>query len=407
MLVVGLIISSLVTRVRQHAELAREREQRMAALYRMSRELSLAAGAAEVVGIAEEKISELLGAEVWVLLPGPDGGLAQGPGVTSAFPLSARERGVAEWVLKHGKKAGEGTATLPGSGALYLPLVGSQGSVGVLGIFAPTGARGWSPEQTHLMDALASQMALVLERVALARSAQQAELASETEKLRNIVLSSVSHDLRTPLAAIAGAASSLIEDDAVLDAETRRDLLQSIWDESERLNRLVGNLLSISRIDAGGLTPRRDWHPIEEVIGSTLRYLEKRLRGRRVDVDLSPDLPLVDIDDVMIEQVLVNLIDNALKYAPGGQPIEVEAKAEGGEVIVTVADRGPGIPEGQEEAIFDRFHRAAPDRPQGGVGLGLTICRGIVEAHGGRIAARNREGGGAVVRFSLPAGEMP
>jgi two-component system sensor histidine kinase KdpD len=407
MLAMGLLISSLVTRVRQHAELSREREERMAALYRMSRELSLAADVTEVVRIAEEKIGELLGTEVWILLPGEDGRLAPGPGVTSAFPLSERERGVAEWVMKHGKLAGEGTATLPGAGALYLPLIGSKGTVGVLGIFAPPGGSGWSADQMHLMEALASQMALVLERVALARDAQRAELASETEKLRNTVLSSVSHDLRTPLAAIAGAASSLLEDEAALDGTTRRDLLQSIWDESERLNRLVGNLLSISRLDAGELALRREWHPIEEIVGSALAYLERRLRGRRVELHVSSDVPLVYIDDVTTEQVLVNLLDNVLKYAPGDTPIEIRVEAAGGKVVVSVADRGPGIPEGQEEAIFHRFHRAAPGRPEGGFGLGLTICRGIVEAHGGRIWARNGDGGGAIVSFSLPASEKP
>lgn len=407
MLIVGLLISSLVVRVRQHAEMAREREQRVATLYRMSRELSLADGESQVVRIAEETIAELLGAEVWVLLPGPDGRLAQGTGVTSAFPLSQRELGVAEWVFKHGKMAGEGTSTLPGSGALYLPLIGSRGGVGVLGIFAPSGQESWTAEQRHLMEALASQMALVLERVALARDAQTAELASETEKLRNTVLSSLSHDLRTPLAVIAGASSSLLHDEAALDPATRRDLLESVWDESDRLNRLVGNLLSISRMEAGGLTPRRDWYPLEEVIGSTLRYLEKRLHGRRVEVRFPRELPLVHIDDVMIEQVLVNLVDNALRYAPGDSPIEIAADVSNGEVIVRVSDQGPGIPEGQEERIFDRFHRAGSDGVQGGIGLGLTICRGIIRAHGGRIWASNRERGGALIAFSLPAGEVP
>jgi two-component system sensor histidine kinase KdpD len=407
MLIVGLLISSLVVRVRQHAELSRERELRTATLYRMSRELSLADGESEIVRIAEEAMAELLGAEVWVLLPGPDGRLVQGTGVTSAFPLSERELSVAEWVFKHGKRAGEGTSTLPGSNALYMPLVGSQGGVGVLGIFASSGRAEWTAEQMHLIEALASQMALVLERVALGRNARAAELASETEKLRNTVLSSLSHDLRTPLAVIAGATSSLLHDEDALDSATRHDLLESVWDESDRLNRLVGNLLSISRMEAGGLTPRRDWYPLEEVIGSTLRYLERRLHGRRVEVHFPRELPLVHIDDVMIEQVLVNLVDNALRYAPGDTPIEIAADVSNAEVIVRVSDQGPGIPEGREEMIFERFHRAGSDRVPGGIGLGLTICRGIIAAHGGRIWASNRERGGAVIAFSLPAGEVP
>lgn len=409
MLGIGLLISSLVSRIRQHADLSRERELHTATLYRASREFGQAVEVEEMVRIAEGKIGELLGAEVWVLLPDETGRLVPGPGITSSFPLSDKERGVAQWVFEHAKMAGKSTGTLPGAEALYVPLTGSRGVRGVLGIFRPHPADAWNPEQVHLLEALAGQMASVLERSSLAEEAQQARLRGEAERLRNAVLSSVSHDLRTPLAAVAGAASSLLEDESALDPATRRELLQSILEEAERLNRLVNNLLSVSRLESGALELRRDWHALEEVVGSALQYFEKRLRDRPVEVRLPRDLPLLYLDDVMMEQVLLNLLDNAIKHAPSDGPIELEAKAGKGEVLVTVADSGPGIPSGEEELIFERFRRGAKEaRSSGvGVGLGLAICRGIVEAHGGRIWARNRQEGGAVFTLSLPVGEQP
>jgi len=404
-LAVGLFISSLVTRVRQHAELAREREARMAVLYRASREFSRADSVEQVVVLAEEKLSELLGAEVWVLLRNEAGQLAGGPGVTSRFPLSEREYGVARWVFEHGRPAGLGTETLPAAGALYLPLTGAGGALGVLGIFAPQDEVGSQSERMRLLEAVASQLSSVAERCLLAREARRAQLRLEREKLHSTVLSSVSHDLRTPLAAIAGAASGLLDGER-LEEPVRRELAQAIADEAERLNRLVGNLLSLSRLEAGALHLQKEWHPLEEVLGSALTYLEKRLQGRDLELSLPPDLPMVDVDDVLIEQVFVNLLDNALKYTPAGTALEIQAGSRDGGVEVLVADRGPGISPGGEERIFDKFDRgAAPNR--GGVGLGLTICRGIVEAHGGHIRAENRAGGGVVFAFTLPSVAPP
>jgi two-component system sensor histidine kinase KdpD len=230
---------------------------------------------------------------------------------------------------------------------------------------------------------------------------------AETERLRNSLLSSVSHDLRTPLASITGAASTLLESEERLDAGTRRDLLEALHEEADRLNRLVQNLLEMTRLESGALQLRTEWHSIEEVVGAALGRFGKALARRAVSVRVPADLPLVPMDDVLIEQVLINLVDNAIKYTPPESPIEVSAEDTGAAVLIEFADRGPGLPPGEERHIFEKFHRAEVTPPVRGAGLGLAICRGIVQAHGGRIWAENRPGGGVTVRFTLPRKEAP
>jgi two-component system sensor histidine kinase KdpD len=250
-------------------------------------------------------------------------------------------------------------------------------------------------------------MAAAVERVLLGEEAQRAQVMVETERMRNAVLSAVSHDLRTPLATITGVTSSLLEQKQERDPASRRELIQSVYDEATRMDRLVNNLLYMTRLEAGALQVHKEWLPLDEVVGAALVRLEDRLGGRTIKTQLSPDLSLVPLDGVLIEQVLMNLLDNALKYAPMNTPIELSARASDGEVTIEVADRGAGVPPGDEQRIFDKFYRAAPSETRG-VGLGLTICRGIVEAHGGRIWAENRPDGGARFRFTLPVqGEPP
>jgi two-component system sensor histidine kinase KdpD len=245
------------------------------------------------------------------------------------------------------------------------------------------------------------------------RMRKQSELARqawervETEFLRNTLLSGVSHELRTPLAAITGASSTLIQADGTLDPPTRDDLLRTISQESERMERLVTNLLDMTRLESGGLVLKREWQPVQEVIGSALNHLDRRLRDRPVEIHLPPRLPLVHIDAVAIEQVLTNLLENAAEYTPPASPIEITAAAEGGELAVDVADRGPGLPAGTEGRVFEKFFRIHAGRSRRGVGLGLAIARGIVEAHGGRIGAANRAGGGAAFRFTIPLAVAP
>jgi two-component system, OmpR family, sensor histidine kinase KdpD len=264
-----------------------------------------------------------------------------------------------------------------------------------------------APEQFHLLEAFANQAAVAYERAQLAVEAQQSQLRIESERLRNSLLSSVSHDLRTPLTSMMGTVSGLLEEKEELDPATRRDLLQSVYEEMERLTRLVNNLLEMMRLESGAVSLKKEWHPLEEVIGSTLNRLEQRLAHHPVRVDLPPDLPLVLLDGVLIEQVLVNLLDNAVKYTPAGTPIEIFAAQGDGAVQVEVADQGPGFAPGDEERIFEKFYRGRPESTTRGVGLGLAICRAIIDAHGGRIWAATRPAGGAVVRFTVPTKEPP
>jgi two-component system sensor histidine kinase KdpD len=321
--------------------------------------------------------------------------------------MDANELAVGQWVHERGQVAGQGTDTLPGSSALYVPLTGSRGTVGVLGLRPEDPRALQAPEQLHQLEAFASQTALAIERARLAEEAEQAQVRAETERLRNSLLSSVSHDLRTPLASITGAASTLLENEARLDAGTRRDLLEALHEEADRLNRLVQNLLEMTRLESGALQLHTEWHPVEEVVGAALGRFEKALGRRPITTRVPSELPLVPMDDVLIEQVLINLIDNVLKYTPADGPIEVTAEGGEGTVLIEVADRGPGLPAGEERRIFEKFHRGEGGPTARGAGLGLAICRGIVRAHGGRIWAENRPGGGIAIRFTLPVKEAP
>ena len=406
MLVVALLISGLTVRIRAQAEAARQRERRTAALYGMSRELASTRGVEAIVRAAVRHITEVFRGELIVLLPGPEGQLRPATDLPAQLAMDQRERGVSQWVFEHGQMAGLGTTTLPGAKALYLPLVASRGTLGVLGV-RPADARALeAPEQGHQLETFANQTALALERAQLAEEAQQAQVRAEADRLRDSLLSSVSHDLRTPLASITGAASSLLDADASLDARTRRDLLETLHEEADHLNRLVQNLLEMTRLESGALQLRQEWHPLEEVVGSALSRLAKPLRDRPVTTRLPEDLPLVPIHDVLIEQVLVNLLDNVVKHTPSGSPVELAAWASEGGVTVSVADRGPGLAPGEAERIFDRFYRGQAASPRG-FGLGLAICRGIIDAHGGRIWAENRPGGGVDFRFTLPIAGSP
>ena len=405
MLVVALVISGLTVRIRAQADAARDRERRTAALYGMSRELANTRGVDGLLAIAIQHIVEVFPAEVAVLLPDATGRLGAQSVPAATLRVDTTEQAVAQWVFEHKELAGLGTSTLPGAAALYVPLIGSRGAVGVLGV-KPAEAHDFdSPEQLHLLETFANQTALAIERAVLAEEAQAAQLRVEGERLRNSLLSSVSHDLRTPLAVITGSASTLLESGGALEATVQRDLLQTIREEAERLNRLVHNLLEMTRLETG-VEVRKEWHSLEELIGAALARLEFALRDRSVHTDVAKDLPLTPMDDVLVEQVLINLLENAVKYTPAGTAIDVRAWAEDDRVMVEVADRGPGLAAGDESRIFEKFYRgAAPDSR--GAGLGLAICRAILEAHGGRIWAQNRPDGGAVFRFSLPVDGTP
>ena len=404
MLIVALVISNLAVRIREQAELARDRERRTAVLYAMSRDLATHRGTAMLAQVAAKHLREVFDGQVAIFLADAEKRVRLQRGEQLFFDLDPKESGVAQWVFDHNERAGSGTDTLPGASALYLPLVGSTGPIGVVAVRPKDTGLLLDPEQLHLLESLINQVALAIERTRLSDEAQQAHVRVETERMRNAILSSVSHDLRTPLATITGAASSLLDERSPLNASDRLELSQSIYREANRLDRLLKNLLDMMRIEAGAVQLNKEWHPLDEIVGAALSRLEERLRNVTVRTTFPPDLPMVQIDGVLMEQVVINLLENAAKYAPPGSVIEVSASAGNKEVVVEVADRGQGIPVGEEVRIFDKFYRAKPAR-EGGVGLGLTICRGIVEAHGGRIWAENRTGGGAVFRFAIPLSE--
>jgi two-component system sensor histidine kinase KdpD len=283
-----------------------------------------------------------------------------------------------------------------------------NGVVGVLAVQPQDARESPSPDVRHLLDTYATQIAFAVERIQLSDESHQAAVQIETEKLRSSLLSAVSHDLRTPLAAIASAASSVAESFDSLDATTRRELLETIREESERLTKLVENLLHMTRLSSGPITLNRQWQPLDEAIGSALRRMERQLVGREVRVEIAEDLPLAHLDDVLIETLLVNLIDNATKYSEPSSSLEICGEPISGGVAVEITDRGRGLVPGDEDRIFEMFYRGADAKPdRRGTGLGLAICQAIVRAHGGTIEARNRPGGGTVVRFVIPSDGSP
>ncbi|MBW4696730.1 MAG: sensor histidine kinase KdpD [Aphanocapsa lilacina HA4352-LM1] len=403
MLTVALLISGLTDRVRLQAQTARSRERRTAALYGLSRELAAARDLETLAGAAGQHIGTVVSCDVAVLLPGADGTLAS-PLAQTGFFAPPNEQTTARWAYERGRAAGAHTDSLPGAGATYLPLVASRGTVGVLAVRAGEGiVRLADPEQFHLIETFASQTAAAIERVQLAEQADRARLQAETEAMRSALLSSVSHDLRTPLAVIAGMTSTLLaQTDPACDHQ--RAALQVVFGEAEHLNRLVGNLLEMTRLESGTLRVRKEWQPLEEVVGAAVRRVDAALADHPLTIALPPDLPLVPLDAVLIEQVLINLLENAARHTPAGTPVELSAHAADGQmIIVELADRGPGLPPGDSARLFEKFYRG--QHPDGrGTGLGLAIVRGIVEAHSGWIKAIDRPGGGALFRFGLPLG---
>jgi len=402
MLAVGLIISNLTANIRTRARIAGYREQRTTALYAMSRELAAADDTEDMLRIAVKHIAQVFESQAVILLPDGDGRIRQPRGASTDASLHGADLSVAQWVFDHDEPAGLGTDTLPAAQAHYLRLAGSQGPIGVLAVLPASPRRLFVPEQQRLLETFASQIALALERSQLGAAAKQSELSAESERLRNALLAAISHDLRTPLASIVGASSSLLERGERMDPRGRHELARAIHEEAQRMSGLIDNVLDMARLQSGAASLNRQWHPLEELVGATLKRLETALAGHRVQTHIPGDLPLVNVDGVLIGQVLANLLENAAKYTPRGTTIAISAEVGHEELVVSVADEGPGLPAGEEERIFDKFHRAAPEGPQSGVGLGLSICKAIVQAHGGTIAAENLPAGGAVFRFTLP-----
>jgi two-component system sensor histidine kinase KdpD len=407
MLLTGLTISTLTARLQFQIKSARRQERRMAALYAIGRELTATQNREQIARTAASHIEAAAEVRAVVLLPDGERKLLASENDTADFQLDAHDQAVAKWVYEHGQTAGRGTTTLPGSKGMYLPLVAAGVVVGVLGVI-PFDEKTVDTGQIHLWEAFAGLTALALERANLEAEADQIRLDIETERMRNSLLSAVSHDLRTPLSAIIGAGSTLLDNELSLEKNTRRELVASILDESERLNRLVANLLDMTRLQAGALIVRKQWQPVEEVIGAALARLSRHLATHPVATNIAADLPFVPLDDLLIQQVMVNLLENAIRYTPPGTAIEISAHKEEKVVVIEVADRGPGLPPEALSRLFEKFYQAVASKNRRGAGLGLAICRGIVQLHGGTIEADNRPDGGAVFRFTLPiVGEPP
>jgi two-component system sensor histidine kinase KdpD len=407
MLAVALIISNLTASVRLQANVAGHRERRTALLYAMSRELAATRGQENMARAAVRHVSEVFDSQVVVLLPDAAGKLLHPTGAALPGSYKGSDLAVAQWVQDHAQPAGLGTDTLPSTDALYLPLTGTQAVLGVLGVLPANPRRVLLPEQFHLLETFAAQIALALERAGLAERAERASIDAETEGVRNALLASISHDLRTPLAVIAGASSSLMEKGDSLGAQARNELAKSIYDQSQEMSQLVANVLEMTRLEAGGIAPDLEWYSLGEIVGAALARLRERLAEHPVSIDMPRGLPLVRVDAGLMEQVFANLLENAAKYTPPGTPVHISAVSYGGELLVAVEDEGPGLPPGDEEALFGKFQRGAPEGAVGGVGLGLAICRAILKLHKGKIWADRRPKGGAAFRFSLPLETPP
>jgi two-component system sensor histidine kinase KdpD len=400
---VGFLLSELAGRLKRQERDAISREERTAVLYTLSRDLASADDPGQIASLASRHAAQVFAARAAILQPDSDGVLRVIGASPAGTTLDAKDLGVAKWALEHSELAGLGTDTLPGSASICAPLRIAN-AFGVLAL-QPARRVGLRAEQRAFLDVFCRQVAVALERVRLAAEARTSSLRARTEEMRSSLLSAVSHDLRTPLASITGAATSL-RDDPNLSAATREELVDSICDEAVRLERLVANLLDMTRLESGALSLRRDWVPLDEIVGSALTRLEDRLGDRRVTVQLPSDLPLLLVDPVLLEQLFVNLLENAAKYTPPGTPIEISAKRDHETVAIEVVDHGSGLPSGSEEKVFDKFYRG-PHVGVAGAGLGLPICRGIAEAHGGSIRALQRPGVGAVFAIVLPIGGKP
>ena len=404
MLAVALIIGQMTAGLRYQARIASYREERARALYEFARDMSSLLQTEQVVEAATKFIASTFQAKVAILVPDEQDRLQPPKGGGPALDIDPQA--AAQWAYDKSQPAGAGTDTLPNTEFLYLPLRAPMRTRGVLAIKAANRRVLMIPEQRRHLDTFAALIAIALERVHYVEVAQQALIRMESERLRNSLLSALSHDLRTPLAALVGLAESLELTKPDL-AGPQRETAQAIAEQARRMSALVNNLLDMARIQGGEVKLRREWQSVEEVVGSALRAAQPALTRHRVEVALPRDLPLVEFDATLIERVLYNVLENAGKYTPEGTVIRISAQVSEGQLLVTVSDNGPGIPQGQHEVIFEKFTRGSYESATPGVGLGLAISRAIVEAHRGKIWAEDNVGGGARFHFTLPLGTPP
>ncbi|MEO8922246.1 MAG: DUF4118 domain-containing protein, partial [Caldimonas sp.] len=403
MLAVGLIVGQLTAGLRFQARIATHRERRSRSLFEVARDLSSVLAVGQVVEAAEQAVAREFRARVHLFVLDADDRLRS---IAAAPDAAGLDAGTARWAFDHAQAAGLGTDTLPGSAWLYLPLKAPMRTRGVLALSPDEPRLLLVPEQRRQLETFAALTAIALERVHYVDVAQAATVQIESERLRNSLLAALSHDLRTPLAGLVGLAESLRLTKPALSGE-QDEIAGELRTEALRMSTQVNNLLDMARIESGDVRLHREWHSVEEMVGSAVRASARVLAPRPVTTDLPSDLPLVECDAVLIERVFVNLLENAAKYTPKTAAVRISARAEPAVMQITVADTGSGVRAGQETAIFEKFTRGARESAVAGVGLGLAICKAIVEAHGGTIEARNVEGAGAAFTFTLPLGTPP
>jgi len=402
MLAVALIIATLVASVRAQTRVAGARERRTALLYAMSRELVSTRNLEDLAPVAVKHVAETFASRAVVLVPDEKGRLQYPQSTPTQGSLLGASLPVAQWVYDTGAPAGLGTDTLPATPGQYLPLKASRHVLGVLVVEPTQRRRLLLPEQRHLLETFAAQIALAFERARLQEAAEQAHVTAETEGLRNTLLASISHDLRTPLAVITSASSALGDPSSSFDSDARRSLSAQIEVKSKEMAEIISNVLDLMRLESGQFSLRCESVMIEDLVSTSLQRLSSRLREHPVAVHLPAGLPAVQVDSSLVLQVFTNLLENAAKYTPVGTPITVAAAVENPFLRIMIDDTGPGLPAGDVERLFAKFHRGRDESSAGGAGLGLSICRAIVSAHGGRIEASQPPGGGARFSFTLP-----
>ncbi len=411
-LLVAFIIGGRTESLRNEASTASQRERSTAALYQFSQEIAADSDLNTIIQKLALQVSDTLGQKTRVILPNESGQLAIRAEHTPSSKntdeteicavLSETESAAARWSYASGHSAGRTSDHFPATEYLYLPMIAQEFAVGLLAVHVdPVSIE---PEQRQLLEAWAGLAAIAIERIRLMEKQQEASLLLESDKLRTALLNSVSHELRTPLASIIGSVSTLLESEMLYSQQDRHELLLNIQDGANRMDRVVANLLDSARLESGMVHLKLDWCDLEDVIGTALRRLREAVRNRDIKFAASSTVPMLRADSVLLEQVLINLLDNALKYSPSSSSIEINLVTEADKIIISVADRGLGIPLDELPHIFDKFYRIRlPAYRVDGTGLGLSICKGIIEAHGGEIWAENRPGGGAIMKFSLPA----
>jgi two-component system sensor histidine kinase KdpD len=408
-LAVAALTASLAARLKQQLHYSKQREAHTAALYALSRQISAIADIHSLLDNVSRQISQTIGTEIAVYLPNDDNRLilAHRSAIHTDWGEGDGEKVIAKWVYKHGETAGKGSHTLRESPGYYVPLRTEDRVYGVLAVNLKEKNGEFTTEQQRLLEAFGGLAASAIARVELAEKAKIAHLTAESERLRTAILDSVSHELRTPLATIIGSVTGLIESDQLFSSEDRMELLSTIRDGALRMNRLVKNLLGMVQLESGMLRLRKNWCDVEDLIGVTLAQVKDFQQHRKLKVQLQEFVPMVQGDEVLLEQVLVNVVSNSIKYSPDHSEIGISVSTEDDRLIISVADRGIGLAAGEYNRIFDKFYRSDSTVHVTGTGLGLAICKGIVELHGGTISAEpNLPPQGTVITITLPLNDQ-